>query len=113
MEIELSTDDGVVLIHENELLSITDEELEEFRISRKDLRRVFTEAATLMKGHTASDRVRPCADQRTVSGKLFLCGIRPSAIRSCKRSTRRKNISATSPDYPGGRVTGGYGTHYG
>ena len=68
MEIELSTDDGVVLIDENELLSITDEELDEFRISRKDLRRVFTEAATLMKGHTASDRVRPCADQ-AIDGK--------------------------------------------
>ena len=68
MEIELFTDDGVMLIHENELLSITDEELDEFRISREDLRRVFTEAATLMKGHTASDRVRPCADQ-AIDGK--------------------------------------------
>ena len=63
MEIELFTDDGVMLIHENELLSITDEDLDEFRISREDLRRVFTEAAILMKGHTARDRVRPCADQ--------------------------------------------------
>ena len=51
MEIELFTDDGVMLIHENELLSITDEELDEFQISREDLRRVFTEAAKLMKGH--------------------------------------------------------------
>ena len=63
MEIELGTDDGVVIIHENELPWITKEELEGFRISRKDLRRVFTEAAILMKGHMARDRVRPCADQ--------------------------------------------------
>jgi hypothetical protein len=63
MEIELGTDDGVVLIHKNELPWITDEQLDEFRISLRDLRRVFTEAAILMKGHTASDRVRPCADQ--------------------------------------------------
>ena len=68
MEIELGTDYGVVLIDENELLSITDEDLDEFRISREDLRRVFTEAAILMKGHTARDRVRPCADQ-AVDGK--------------------------------------------
>ena len=68
MEIELGTDYGVVLIHEKELPWITEEELEGFRISRKDLRRVFTEAATLMKGHTARDRVRPCADQ-AVDGK--------------------------------------------
>ena len=68
MEIELGTDDGVMLIHENELPWITEEELEWFRISRKDLRRVFTEAAILMKGHTARDRVRPCAD-RALDGK--------------------------------------------
>ena len=68
MEIELGTDYGVVLIHEKELPWITEEELEGFRISRKDLRRVFTESATLMKGHTASDRVRPCADQ-AIDGK--------------------------------------------
>ena len=68
MEIELGTDYGVMLIHENELSWITEEELEEFRISRKDLRRVFTEAARLMKGHTASDRLRPCADQ-SLDGK--------------------------------------------
>jgi hypothetical protein len=63
MEIELGTDYGVVLIHEKELPWITEEELDGFRISRKDLRRVFTEAAILMKGRTARDRVRPCADQ--------------------------------------------------
>ena len=63
MEIELGTDYGVVLIHEKELPWITEEELEGLRISRKDLRRVFTEATILMKGHTARDRVRPCADQ--------------------------------------------------
>ena len=78
MEIELFTDDGVMLIHENELLSITDEELDEFRISREDLRRVFTEAATLMKGRTASDRVRPCADQ--AYGKWEVVLVRYSPI---------------------------------
>jgi hypothetical protein len=64
--------------HENELLSITDEELEGFQISRKDLRRVFTEAATLMKGHTASDRMRPCADQ--AYGKWEVVLVRYSPI---------------------------------
>jgi hypothetical protein len=77
MEIELFTDDGVMLIHENELLSITDEDLDEFRISREDLRRVFTEAAILMKGHTASDRVRPCADQAYGKWEVILVRYSP------------------------------------
>ena len=76
MEIELFTDDGVMLIHENELLSIT-EELDEFRISREDLRRVFSEAAILMKGHTARDRVRPCADQAYGKWEVILVRYSP------------------------------------
>jgi len=77
MEIELFTDDGVMLIHENELLSITDEELDEFQISREDLRRVFTEAAKLMKGHAARDRVRPCADQAYGKWEVILVRYSP------------------------------------
>ena len=79
MEIELGTDYGVVLIHEKELPWITEEELEGFRISRKDLRRVFTEAAILMKGHTARDRVRRCADQ-ALDGKWEVILVRYSPI---------------------------------
>ena len=89
MEIELGTDDGVVLIHKNELPWITDEQLAGFRISRKDLRRVFTEAAILMKGHMARDRVRPCADQG-LDGNWEVVLERYShlsAIHSCKTST--------------------------
>ena len=77
MEIELGTDYGVVLIHEKELPWITEEELEGFRISRKDLRRVFTEAAILMKGHTARDRVRPCADQAYGKWEVILVRYSP------------------------------------
>jgi hypothetical protein len=62
MEIELGTDDDVVLIHKNELLSITDEQLEEFRISRKDLRRVFSEAAQNGKWEVILVRYSPIND---------------------------------------------------
>jgi hypothetical protein len=48
---------------ESDLPMITDEELEEWGISRETLYRCFAQGIELMKGKTERDRVRPVADQ--------------------------------------------------
>ena len=74
MILEISTDEGGILIREDELSSITDAELQRLRISREDLHRCFAEGAAklmqgkLMQGMKPGDRVRPCADE-TRDGK--------------------------------------------
>jgi hypothetical protein len=68
MEVEFCTDKGqLVLVRESDL-PLTEEELKEFRVSPETLDWIFAEAAKLMKGHTASDRVRACASE-TLDGK--------------------------------------------
>jgi hypothetical protein len=47
--IQLGTSDGDVEITENDLAKITDEQLAEFEISRKELHRVFAEGVRLMQ----------------------------------------------------------------
>jgi hypothetical protein len=64
--IQLGTSDGDVEITEDDLAKITDEQLAEFEISRKELHRVFAEGVRLMqsRGVKPSHRARPVADQR-------------------------------------------------
>jgi hypothetical protein len=79
MYIELELDDEIIRIDEEELPSITDEELKEWDITREDLHRLFAEAREKMKGYTESDRVRPCAD-RTLGGEWEVMIVRYSAV---------------------------------
>jgi hypothetical protein len=61
--IEIPTVDGVIEIREDELASITDDQLEWMKISRADLHRCFAEGVELMQGTKPSDRLRICADR--------------------------------------------------
>jgi hypothetical protein len=63
--IHLATNDGDVEISEDQLPLVTDEDLKEFRISRKELHRVFVEGQRLMReqGVKPSDRTRACAHE--------------------------------------------------
>jgi hypothetical protein len=68
MEVEFYTDkDGLALIRDRDL-PLTDKELKRYRVSRDDVERIFTQAAKLMEGHSASDRLRPCASE-TLDGE--------------------------------------------
>jgi hypothetical protein len=68
MEVEFYTDkDGLALIRDRDL-PLSDKELAWYRVSHDDVERIFTEAARLMEGHTASDRLRPCASE-TLDGE--------------------------------------------
>jgi hypothetical protein len=49
-------------ISESDLPEITDDDLQEWGISRETLDRCFAEGIELMKGKTESDRVRPIAE---------------------------------------------------
>jgi hypothetical protein len=73
-ELQLDTDEGPILIGEDDLPTITEKELVRFRISRKDLHRCFKQGMKLMAGYTISDRIRPCASE-TLAGKweVYLC----------------------------------------
>ena len=62
--LEITTDDGTVTIREDELPFVTARHLAILGISRADLKRCFKEGAALMQGHTAAERVRPCAAQQ-------------------------------------------------
>jgi hypothetical protein len=59
--LELCTDGGGIAIHEDDLSTITDAKLQEWRISRDELCRCFAEGIVLMRDKTESDRLRPCA----------------------------------------------------
>lgn len=60
----LGTEDGDVEIREDELPTITDEDLVMLGISRAELHRCFAEAAELMQGVDPLERKRAVADQR-------------------------------------------------
>jgi len=68
-----------VLIREDEIATLTDEELAEFRISREGMRRLFSEAAKMIEGVSASDRMRVCADE-SLDGKFELNLVQYSPI---------------------------------
>ena len=70
LTIDISTAEGPIEIREDDLPSLTDEELRMLRISRADLHRVFAEGARLMQENNIQprDRIRPCADE-TLDGK--------------------------------------------
>jgi hypothetical protein len=58
--------DGDLEIHEDQLPSITNAQLKQWRISREDLRRCFVDGVKLMRHR--KDRARPIADE-TLDGK--------------------------------------------
>jgi hypothetical protein len=61
--IEIGTADGGVVIREDELASVTDDELEWMEMTREDLHRCFAEGVELMPSVESGARVRPVADQ--------------------------------------------------
>ena len=63
LEIELSTERGAVLISEDDV--VTNAQLKQFRLSRKELHEIFAQGAKLMEGKTASDCVRPVAAEKS------------------------------------------------
>jgi hypothetical protein len=65
LEIELATESGAVLISEDDV--VTNAQLKQFRLSRKELHEIFARGAKLMEGKTASDRVRPVAAEKSDS----------------------------------------------
>jgi len=79
--ITLAFQDGSDLkINEDELPTITDEELEEWGISREKLNACFVEGIEFMERNTKPDPVRPIA-QRTGDGlddwEVFIVGYSP------------------------------------
>jgi hypothetical protein len=68
MKLAVSTAYVAVEIGEDELSTLTNEELAKLRISREELHRCFAEGVKLMKGRSDSDRVRPIAVE-TYDGK--------------------------------------------
>jgi hypothetical protein len=66
--LQIGTADGDVDIREDELATVTDDELERMEISREDLHRCFEEGVELMQSVKPGARVRPVADQ-TRDGK--------------------------------------------
>jgi hypothetical protein len=68
MEVQFYTDkDGLALIRDRDL-PLTDAELARYRVSHDDVDRIFVEAAKLMEGRAASDRLRPHASE-TLDGR--------------------------------------------
>jgi hypothetical protein len=61
--IDIATDDGEVTIREDEISSLTEEELRALRISRAELQRVFAEGVKLTRDISPGDHVRPCASE--------------------------------------------------
>ena len=72
-------DDVSVVICEDVIDTLTDEELAEFRISRDEMRKLFTEAAKMLVGVKPSDRTRVVADE-ILNGKFELSLVEHSAI---------------------------------
>jgi hypothetical protein len=67
------------MIGEDDLPSLTNEELAKLRISREELHRCFAEGVKLMGGRSDSDRVRPCA-VKTFNGKWEVHIVRYSGL---------------------------------
>jgi hypothetical protein len=66
--IHIGNADGDIEIREDELASVTDDELGRMEISREDLHRCFAEGVELMRSVKPGARVRPVAHQ-TKDGK--------------------------------------------
>jgi hypothetical protein len=79
--IEISTYDGDYQIREDELSSVTDEQLRLLRLSRAELHRLFAEGVRLMKERNIQpgDRIRPCADE-TLDGEWVVNLVKYSAL---------------------------------
>jgi len=82
----IATDDGDVILREDQLASITEDELKFLRISRNDLIRCFAEGEVLMQGNSSKD-VRPVAYE-TRDGTWQL-----SLVRFSKRTRHRADPS--------------------
>jgi hypothetical protein len=63
LEIELVTQRGAVLISEDDV--VTNAQLKQFRLSRKEMHEIFARGARLMEGKTASEGVRPVAAENS------------------------------------------------
>ena len=61
--IDIATNGDDVTIREDEISSLTEEELRALRISRAELQRVFAEGVRLMRDISLGNRVRPCASE--------------------------------------------------
>ena len=71
--------DGDIYIREDELPTITDEQLQWVGITREDLHRCFAEGAKLMEGVKPGERVRPVADQHLDgTWEVLLVGYSPN-----------------------------------
>jgi hypothetical protein len=64
LALELMTDDGPIVIREDDLAEITEAELRIFRISRQKLECLFDEGDELMCSVHPSERVRLCAAEK-------------------------------------------------
>jgi len=64
LTLELMTDDGPIVIREEDLADITEAELRIFRISRQKLEHLFDEGDELMCSVYQSERVRLCAAEK-------------------------------------------------
>jgi hypothetical protein len=64
LTLELMTDDGPIVIREDDLADITGAELRIFRISRQKLEYLFDEGDELMCSVHPSERVRLCAAEK-------------------------------------------------
>jgi hypothetical protein len=77
----VATEHGDVEIFENELASVTKEELAILRLSREQLHRLFAEGVTLMQGTKLGERVRPIAAETLHGiGKFIFVTIPHSVI---------------------------------
>src|SRR5262245_66651811 len=64
LALELMTEDGPIVIWEDDLADITETEFRIFRISRRQLKRLFEEGDELMLSVHPSERVRLCAEEK-------------------------------------------------
>ena len=78
LELELLTDDGPIVIREDDVVDVTDAELRIFRISRQELEQLFEEADELMCSVHPSERVRLCAAEK--NGKWVVRLVRHSEL---------------------------------
>lgn len=81
--ISIATDEGVVILCEDKLPSITAADLKPLRISSSELHRVFAEGVELMRMQGVKpDRhwVRPCAS-RSADGRWVVTLLRYSDLR--------------------------------
>jgi len=82
----LCIDEGDLELREEELASITDQELAKFRISREELHRCFAKGARLMQRYTEVDGIGPIAFEDDGKWKVGICGF--SALNDPSMQTR-------------------------